>query len=122
MPTLAPLPLPAAPLAPPVPRSSIEYLIGDVVAIAAMAILKAANEFQHAGKCSGRQAGGWLALLLKIRQDTLGRIDDFESTAKVYGRQALRARFGDNVPDAMIDEVASWPLQILAQAVRAAMN
>jgi len=51
---------------------------------------------------------------------TIGYLD-FDATAREYGKLALRERY-DDASDAVLDELVSWLLDILAKVVRSQMN
>jgi hypothetical protein len=64
--------------------------------------------------------GDLVAHPYSLRQFTIGYLD-FDATARAYGKQVLRERY-DDVSDVVLDELVSWPLDILAKVVRSQMN
>jgi hypothetical protein len=117
---LAPSPSTAAPLLPASP--ALEQLIGEVTAAAASAVLEALREFQRSGRRNGMPAGEIIAQLYELWHGVLGSGLDFGETARTYGKRALRERCGEDLSDAELDEIVSWPLEILARAINMEMN
>jgi hypothetical protein len=118
MPALAPLPLPATPLAPPPPPSNVENLIGQLTATAAAAVAVALEEYRLTGVRDGKEGGAWIAQLYELRQATLGEIDDFMMVARTRGRQVLRDTYSSNVSDATIDLLVDTVLQVLGRVIK----
>jgi hypothetical protein len=115
---LSPAPAPA-----PTSNESIEILIGEVTAAAAVELLRALFEWERHGLTQRtRSAGGNLiAQLHELRQGTMGELD-FEQVVRVYGLQALRERcVGEWNPVAgriLVDNV----LDILDGVAKARLN
>jgi hypothetical protein len=78
--------------------------------------------------------GDLIAQLYGLRSAWLSQAGlDFDATAREYGKRAIAARYAAakrELPDApqgeltdvMLDEMVSWPLDILAGVVRAELN
>jgi len=116
------IPEPHLPLAWQEPPPSIERVIGDLVADACGAIAMALREYQDGGlRAETKLHGGDLiARLYSLRQYMVGYWD-FDAMAREYGRLALRERY-DDVSDVALDELVSWPLDILAKVVRSQLH
>ena len=115
---LSPAPSSAAPA-----PDGTEHLIGEVMAAAAIALLRALYEWETgrltpAAKAAG---GNLVAQLYELRAATMGEFD-FEQVVRIHGLQALRARcVGEWNPVAgriLIDNV----LDILRQVAKARSN
>jgi hypothetical protein len=76
--------------------------------------------------------GDLIAQLFALRQACAGELD-FDATAREYGKHAIAARYAAakrELPDApqaaptdvMLDEMVSWPLDILAGVVKSQLN
>jgi len=104
------------------PPPAIERVIGELVAAAARAIVRALVEYQNGGAqpSTTRQGGDLIAQLYGLRQATVEELD-FDATARACGKRVLRERY-DDVSDVVLDELVSWPLDILAEVVRSQMN
>ena len=101
---------------------SIERCIGELVADACGAIAMALREYQDGGlRAKTKLHGGDLiARLYSLRQYMVGYWD-FDAMARTYGKRVLRERY-DDLSDAALDELVSWPLDLLAKVVRSQMN
>jgi len=64
--------------------------------------------------------GDLIAQLYALRQYMVGTWD-FDAMAREYGKRVLRERY-DDLTDAALDELVSWPLDLLAKVVRSQMN
>ena len=104
------------------PPPAMERVIGEVVAAAARAIVRALMEYQNGGArpATTRHGGDLIAQLYALRQATIEQLD-FDAMARTYGKRVLREHYAD-VSDAALDELVSWPLDILAKVVRSQMN
>jgi hypothetical protein len=122
--TLTPAPSTASDL-------SIENLIGEVVAVASIVITVALDEKINGG-LTGRtksQGADLIAQLYSLRQACP---DNFDAIARAEGRRALAARYaqakgkmnGSCPPftEAIADTMVNWPLNALADIIRAEMN
>jgi hypothetical protein len=92
------------------------------VADACGAIAMALRAYQDGGlRAETKLHGGDLiAHLYSLRQFTIEYLD-FDATAREYGKLALRERY-DDASDAVLDELVSWPLDILAKVVRSQLH
>ena len=92
------------------------------MAAAARAIVRALMEYQNGETrpATTRHGGDLIAQLYSLRQSTIGYLD-FDATARAYGKLVLRERYGD-VSDAVLDELVSWPLDILVKVVRSQLH
>jgi hypothetical protein len=110
---------------------SIENLIGEVTALASIAIAVALDE-RRRGRVShtSKQRGGDLiAALYDLQQKYAG---DFDTIAREYGKRVLTARYAQaknkmngacpQFDEAIAAEMISWPLAALADVTRAEMN
>ena len=81
-----------------------------------------AREYQDGGlRAETKLYGGDLiARLYSLRQYMVGYWD-FDAMARTYGKRVLRERY-DDLTDAALDELVSWPLDLLAKVVRSQMN
>ena len=95
---------------------------GRLVADACGAIAMALREYQDGGlRAETKLHGGDLiARLYSLRQYMVGYWD-FDAMARTYGKRVLRERY-DDLSDAALDELVSWPLDLLAKVVRSQMN
>ena len=116
------IPEPHLPLGWQEPPPLIERVIGEVVAAAARAIVRALMEYQNGGAqpATTRHGGDLIAQLYSLRQSTIGYLD-FDATARAPGKRVLRESYAD-VSDAALDELVSWPLDILAKVVRSQLH
>ena len=127
------IPEPHLPLGWQEPPPLIERVIGEVVAAAARAIVRALMEYQNGGAqpATTRHGGDLIAQLYALRQACAGELD-FDAVARSQGKRALRERYArlkhapgrpvTELTDAMLDEMVAWPLNILGQVVRSQMN
>jgi hypothetical protein len=120
---------------PPLPQSpSLAELIGEVVAAAVAVIAVGLDERGNGGLRPKTKLTGadLITQLFALRQACAGELD-FDVTAREYGKRAVAARYTAakrELPDApqgeltdvMLDELVSWPLDILAGVVRATVN
>jgi hypothetical protein len=110
---------------------SIECLIGEVVAVASIVIAVALDERRNGG-LTGRtklQGADLIAQLYTLRQTCP---DTFDVIARREGKRALHARYaqakgkmnGSCPPfsEAIADTMVNWPLNALADIIRAEMN
>src|SRR5262249_56833497 len=78
----------------------------------------------HQDKAAG---GDMVARLYALRQATAGEFD-FDRVARECGKRALRQRHAPlpepkpALTETMLEEMVSWPLDLLGQVVRAQMN
>jgi hypothetical protein len=128
--TLAPAPSTATAKS----ASSLEQLIGELVAAAVAVISVGLDERANGGlRPKTKLAGGDLiAQLFTLRQACAGELD-FDVVAREYGKRAIAARYAaairglpdapqGELTDAMLDEMVSWPLDMLAGVVRSQLN
>jgi hypothetical protein len=113
----------------PASETEIEVLIGDVTAAAAAALAQALQEY-WTGDLSLKtklHGGDLVAELWKLRQSTLGEIDDFEQVAREQGRLALQKRCNGGYhavaakSDILVDEVLKI-LDQVTETMRSTMN
>ena len=116
------LPFPASAPAfaqPGKPGESIEGLIGAVTAAAAAALGQALVEYSNGGLTRAtRAAGGDLvAGLYELQQVALARGAgiDFATVMRREGKRVLRQQHAADLPDAAIDEMIGWLLEIVAK-------
>jgi hypothetical protein len=131
--THAPAPSTAAPV------HTLALLIGEIIAAAASVIALALDERANGGlRPRTKTCGGDLiAQLYALRSAWLSQAEpgwlNFDATAREYGKRAIAARYAaakrelPDAPqaeptDAMLDELVSWPLDILEQVVRSQLN
>jgi hypothetical protein len=125
----SPSPCPSLPQTP-----AIAELIGEVVAAAVAVIAVGLDERSNGGlRLKTKLTGGDLiAQLYALRQACAGELD-FDATAREYGKRAIAAHYAaakrelPNAPqgeltDVMLDEMVTWPLDILAGVVRSQLN
>jgi hypothetical protein len=127
----ATLPPRAAMLTPaPLEPEPIEEVIGAAMAAAALALLAGVQQWLADGQRIGTPAikqkskvgGDLIAQLWQLRQATLGELD-FESTARIYGEQALRKRCnGGGFPTKTGGILIDGVLEISDEVVRAQLN
>ena len=119
---------------PPLPQPpAFAELIGEIVAAAVAVIAVGLDERSNGGlRPRTKLAGGDLiAQLYTLRQACTGELD-FDATARECGKRALAARYVElkrelcepytKLTDAVLDELVSWPLDILGQVVRSQLN
>jgi hypothetical protein len=113
-------------------------LIGEIVEQATAVIAVGLDERSNGGlRPKTKLVGGDLiAQLYGLREAWLSRAEpgglDFDTTAREYGKRAIAARYGKlkrelrepytELSDAVLGEMVSWPLDILAGVVRATVN
>src|SRR5262245_29460221 len=131
-------PTPAAvslsPCPPLLPAPSMAELIGELVAAAVAVIAVGLDERASGGLRPKTKLTGadLITQLYALRQACAGELD-FDAVAREYGKRAIAARYAalkrslPDVPqaeltDAMLNELVSWPLDILAGVVRSQLN
>jgi hypothetical protein len=112
---------PAAAPAPAKP-TEVEQRIGEAVADAAIMVLAACGDWEAQGRIAGdtrARAGGLFVELYKL-QEASGAVD-FSAVARIEGKRAIMRRHGAALAehygvalDAALDEIISWPLDVLA--------
>lgn len=112
----------------PTPRLDLERVIGELMFTAVCAVAQGVGDMEDGGLAPETTLAGAdvIARLFALRQECAGAID-FDVVARAYGKQVLRARYHalrphDELTDEMLDEMVSWPLDILGRVVKARIN
>ena len=100
--------------------SSLEPLIGRLIAAAGLAIIEALDEYKNGGLSlrTKTRGGDLLAQLCGLYQFAVADFD-FDSIARVHGTAMLRSA---DVNPAIADRLVSEVLALLHKVVRAAVN
>ena len=113
---------------------SIERLIGEMVATATAAIAQALDERGNGGLTAKTKRVGedLIVRLYSLRRASMSEGLDFDAIAREYGKRALAARYAElkHEPDApdieltaeMLDELVSWPLDLVVKVARSRLN
>jgi len=106
------------------PASSIEFAVGQAVAVAAAAIAEALGEFQDGGVTSKTrtQSGDSIAHLFRLRQFLIADFPDFNAMAREQGAAALRAVSNGEVSPITCSLLIDSALEILGRVVAAELN
>ena len=99
---------------------SLEEIIGEIAAGAALAIARALREFQTHGLSfeAKMRVGDLIARLFELRL-CAGPIDD---AARTRGARLLRERYGEDLDARTIAVLIDGALEALRQVVRAELN
>jgi hypothetical protein len=93
-------------------------MVADAACLLTQALLEYRDGELHPAT---KMLGGYLiASLYELRQYTAGYLP-FDEVARHYGKLVLRERH-DDVSDVALDELVSWPLDILAKVVRSQLH
>ena len=115
--------------------SSLESAIGEAMSLAVAAIAQSLFERSRNGWVSagtGRQATDLLTLLHILRQVCIDEGLDFDCIARESGKSTIARRWDQlkhmpdrpyvELTDAVLTDMVSWPLVLLARIVRARMH
>src|SRR5262245_62475412 len=99
------------------PDDPIEILIGEAVAVAALTLMAALQEFQNNGLTrTTRTAGGdAITALWELQRATRTEIPDFEQVAREHGTKALKSKCNGGYSAAAGDILIDETLRILAR-------
>ena len=125
-----PAPIPSTTAAP-----SLESAIGETMLLASAAVAQAIYERSRNGRVSARtsqQGTDLIALLHTLRQVCIDEGLNFDHIARASGKSTIIWRWGQlkheperpyiELTDAVLTEMVSWPLALLAKIVRARMH
>ena len=104
----------------PANTSSLEPLVGQLVAAAGIAIAEALSEYRDGGltPATRTRGGDLIAQLVGLYQFAIADLD-FDNVARVHGTAALRAAdVSPSTADRLVDEV----LRLLHKVVQTTLN
>ena len=106
------------------PASSLEFAVGQAVAVAAAVIGEALGEFQDAGLTprTRNQGGEAIAHLFRLKLFLAADFPDFDAVAREQGAAALRAATDGEVSSVTCALLIDSALEILARVVAAELN
>ena len=121
---LHPSPCLSRPQKPQTVDSSVEQLIGELIAATACLFARGLSECKMNGQMSAdtnEQGRTLIAGLLELRNSTAGELD-FNAVARLHGVRILKDRYGRGISDRTVHSLVNAALEVLGRIARARLN
>jgi len=113
---------------PPELQTTVERLIGELIAGCACLVVQGLEECWARGEMNGQMSTDTkehgrvlVAGLLELRNGTAGELD-FNAVTRLHGAQVLKDRYGQGVNENTIDSLINAALEILDRIIRTRLN